>query len=172
MATVHDEDKTVELQVAVIGGACGALLSAVAAKAQSGETFADPLAAHVSCVLPLGEVKGWKTSFRFHGFGSDPWQGANDTVGRALDGMARGIDVFVVTGGEPAPTSFAVERFASHWREHGDPKPPVVVLGADAIAASWGALTGTAPEHVGPLDGELLKAVQPAMKAALLSRKG
>jgi len=168
MATVNDADKTLELQVAVIGGACGALLQAVATKAGTGETFADPLTAQASALMPLGEVKGWKTSFRFHAFGSDPWQ---TDAGRALDGMARGIDVFVVTGGDVPPTSFAIERFASHWREQREPKSPVVVLGADAIAASWGALTGTPPTHVAALDGEPLKAVQPALKAALTSRR-
>lgn len=168
MALVDEAGKTVELQVLVVGGASGALLTAVAAKAGTGETFADPLAAGAAVVYVLGDVKGWKTSFRFHGFGADPW---SSDQGRAIDGMARGLDAFIIAAGDPPPTSFAVERVASHWRERAEPRPPVCVLGSDAIAASIGALTGTPPAVIGALEGELFKTIQPLLKAALTTRR-
>ncbi len=168
MANVTTEDQSIELQVLVVGGATGRLLSAIHARANAGAVLADaadPLSAPIVTVLPLGEIKGWKTSFRFHGYGTDPWAAGHAA---AVDAIYAHIDGLVVCEADTSPSNDTMERLAAHWRTRAEPRPPAALLGTDAIAARWVALASEPAAVQGAIDSaEPFKSVSPLLKAAL-----
>ncbi len=168
MASVSAEEQSIELQVLVVGGATGMLLSAVHARANAGAALvdaADPLSGYLSAVLSLGDIKGWKTSFRFHGYGTDPWTTAH---GKAIDAMVVHLDALVVCEAGTSPSNDTMERLASHWRMRSEPRPPVALLGSEAFAARWVALASEPGAVRGAIDpAEPFKSLSPLLKAAL-----
>lgn len=168
MATVSAEDQSIELQVLVVGGATGTLLTAVHARANAGAALAgaaDPLSDYVASVLALGDIKGWKTSIRFHGYGTDPWTTPHGT---AIDAMIAHIDALVVCESDTSPSNDTMERLAAHWRMRAEPRPPVALLGGDAFSARWVALATEPPAVHGAIDpAEPFKSLSPLLKAAL-----
>ena len=168
MANVTAEDQSIELQVLVVGGATGKLVAAVHARANAGaalEGASDPLTGPIVSVMTLGEIKGWKTSFRFHGFGTDPWAAGHAA---AVDALYAHLDGLVICEGETSPSNDTMERLAAHWRTRSEPRPPVALLGSEAFAARWVALAGEAAAVTGAIDpAEPFKSLSPLLKAAL-----
>ncbi len=152
-------DKTFELQVLLVGSATADVLARLA---PDEPRQPEPMKGYVASTIELGQVSGWATKVRFHAFGREPWI---DGVGLTLEGLGPHLDAIVIVGGE-AMSNETIERVASQWRER-KARPPVAVLGDDALGAQWAAVAEPALV-IAPLDApSLLKAISPALKSAL-----